>query len=169
MYLAVVVLEFEHFDFGLSVSENQSLNYCVILTGLTDVVLPVDIILIPGGSAQPGTDFQFSPTTLIFQPSTETRICRSVSITEDDIIEHDEGFFLSLSSNRMNGVVIGSTDIEITIFDSTRSPINYLNSSIVVTEGLTVLLCFMISAILERNVSFQIYFNPFGSKSANTH
>lgn len=167
MLYTVVTLEFEQAEY--TVNEDEiTINYCVLLNGTIDLIVRADIGLRAGGSAQPDTDFQFSPTSHTFQPSVNSqnsmRMCQTVTVSEDNIVEPVENFFLTLSSNTSESVIIAVAETEITILDSTHGPINYLNSSIVVDEGDTVSLCFSNTLILERNITVQIHFDAFGSE-----
>ena len=160
----VVVLEFERSEYSVS-ERNGSLSYCVVLSGPIDLVLGVHISLVAAGSAQEGADFEFSPTTLIFQPLSATRICQSVNISQDSIIEPDEAFFLILAPNISTNIITTVDETEVIILDATDGPIYYLNASNAVPEGEEVLLCLHLPLSVERNVTAQILFHPFGSES----
>ena len=140
--------------------EEEEVNYCVFLNGFIDLELTVNVSLETGGSAQADSDFNFTPVTLTFYPSSEKTICQSVPVPEDGIIETEENFFLSLSTEFSNDrvkITFGVT--EIIIEDSTRGQILYLNSSIAVTEGENAPLCFMNLLQLERNVTILANFD----------
>ena len=145
-----------------NVTEGEIVQYCVFLSGVIDLVLTVDVLLETGGSAQTGSDFSFTSATLSFHPSSEKTMCQSVTVPEDGIIEPEENFFLSLSteftSDRVN---ITFRVTEIIIEDSTRGQILYLNSSNAVIEGENASLCFMHTLQLERNVIILANFDPF--------
>ena len=142
----------------------MSIEYCVQLNGAIDRDVPVDIALSPEGTAQPNTDFQFSPTTLTFQSAGNSTMCASVIVNPDDTVETNENFLLVLSSGVVNNVVVSIADIEITIMDSTTGTIGYLNSTISITEGMSASLCFTSTLGLERNITVFINFDNVGSK-----
>ena len=155
-------------DLNYNVVEGETVEYCVFLNGIIDLELTVGISLEAGGSAQADRDFSFTPTTLTFQPSTEKRMCQSVTVPEDGIIEPEENFFLSLSTEFTNdrvNITFGVT--EIIVEDSTRGQILYLNSSVAVSEGENVLLCFMNQQPIERNITILVNFDPFGGQFSN--
>lgn len=141
----------------------MSIEYCVQLNGAIDTDVPVDIALSSEGTAQPNTDFQFSPVTLTFQSAGDSTICASVIVNPDGIVETDENFFLTLSSSVMN-IIVSVADTEITILDSTTGTISYLNSTISIPEGRSASLCFTNTLRLERSITFQINFDNVGSK-----
>jgi hypothetical protein len=165
--LAVVTIQFEQSEYSFVENQTET-SVCVILRGATDIGVAVNVQLGDGGSALLGNDFQFSPTTITFQPSTdllpESKLCLNVSVDDDGVIEAAETFFLTLSSNASDGVIIALAEAEVTVLDSTLGPVAFLNSSTTVAEGDNVLLCFTNPLSFERNVTLQITFESFGGE-----
>ena len=54
------------------------------------------------GTANAGSDFEFTTGTLIFQPG-ETERHIEIRIIDDDVFEEDEHFFVNLSNARNEG------------------------------------------------------------------
>ena len=54
------------------------------------------------GTANAGSDFEFSTGTLIFQPG-ETERHIDIRIIDDDVFEEDEHFFVNLNNARNEG------------------------------------------------------------------
>ena len=168
--ITAVIVGFD--DSSYNTTEEEDANYCVFLNGIIDLELTVDVSLETGGSAQADSDFSFTPITLTFRPSSEKTICQSVPVTEDGIIEPEENFFLSLSTEFSNDRVMITFGVsEIIIEDSTRGQILYLNSSIAAIEGENVSLCFMNSQEIERNVTILVDLDSFRGMSfyVSTH
>lgn len=159
MYSAVVTLEFQQSQY--TVMENQTaVEVCVMLRGDSDIDITASIDLGNSSTAEP-TDFQFVPVSFTFTPTSAKEMCRSVSVTSDDIIEDDEDFLLTLSMDAdIPRVVLSVTEAVVTIEDSTHTNITFLNTSITVIEGENTLLCFSVS--LERSLTLEIDFNSIG-------
>ena len=62
----------------------------------------------------PHTDFTLGQTAVIFQP-TDTRQCVPLGITEDNILEDDETFTLTLESQQNSVVVLNSNTARVVI------------------------------------------------------
>ena len=151
-------MEFQLLEY--TATEGQTFRYCVDLNGVIDVARTVRVQLGTGGSAQANADFQFAPVTITFEPNSNTRMCRSLIINIDQIIEPVENFFLTLAGEP-SGVSIPFRDTEVVVMDATQAQITYLNSSSVsVTEGASVQLCFMLPLIFVREVSIQVALSP---------
>ena len=116
-------------------------------------------------TATSNSDFQFTSANLIFMPQGRNTTCTNIEIEEDDIIEDNERFTLSLSSDGA-AVIVSASQTQVVIQDSSVTNINFnLVPDATLTEGSSIFLCFESTAPLERNLAVIISFDFFGSKS----
>ena len=158
-FFAAVLVEFEQALYTIS-EVDMSRNICVVLNGSIAVAVPVNISLSTGGTAG-SSDFEFLPLTLTFTPNSSQLMCVGVAVRSDDVIEGNEEFSLTLSSDAP-GVVLNIPETTIVIQDSTQTTLQLVTTDITLTEGMSGLICF--NASLERNISLQINIESAGGK-----
>ena len=145
-----------------SIDEEQSnIEVCVFLHGQIERNVTADIFLGVGGSASLDVDFQFSPTTIHFNETSSPRMCVLIEALQDDIIEDTENFFLDLMLLNMDNetrIILNVSRAEISIGDSTRTTLTFLNSTSEVSEGDIALLCVRNTVILDRAIQVQVIF-----------
>ena len=158
IYIAVTLM-FEQSQYQVFEDET-TVEICVNVLGDSSIDIAAIIQLIPDGTAQIDTDFQFSPVTLLFMASSSIpRSCHSIAVFMDEIIENDEIIVLSLSTIFAR-VVAAVPVTEVVIRDSTTGRIDYVSGTeIAITEGESIPLCFGTVLQLERDVDVRIQFN----------
>ena len=157
-------MQFEEVVYPVS-ENNGSLEVCVVLNGVTELNIAIAINLGPEGNAN-FTDFQFSPTTFNFGVTSSPRMCVEIGITQDNIIETEENFFLILSATNDSRIVLGDSIAEVIIEDSTTavfslSPV----TPVEITEGDSTMLCLSNSIELEREVRVEFILEQLGGNA----
>lgn len=158
--LLAVTIEFQQSQYN--VQEDQIVvEICVVLSGAIGVPVLANLTLNSGGRADPNRDFQFQPTSVMFIPAGSFIVCNSIPIIQDEVIEDNEDFSLTLSSD-VAGVIVSISETVVTIEDSTLASVTFLNATSFVPEGNVALLCFMNAVTFERDVIVQISFDFSG-------
>ena len=154
-----MLVEFERSEYIITEIE-AAVEVCVIVNGVIDITVAIDLTLTAGGTASP-TDFTFIPATLTFTPISGTSLCHSVAVAVDSIIEDDETFLLAISTEmNIPGVVLSPINAVVTIEDSTQTNVTLVDSIINLDEGESGSLCF--SADLERDLTIEIDIDSAG-------
>ena len=139
------------------------MEICVIMRGKTSINFSATIDVVPDGSAEAGTDFQFSPEVLSYNANSSQRSCFDLVLSEDGVIEREEFIMLYLTSS-FSRAIVNIPTTEVIIADSTTSQIDFLNDTeITITEGNSASLCFGVAVQLERDINVRIEFSNLAS------
>ena len=122
----------------------EPVEYCLELYGVLDLEIPVAVnVSFLEGSAT-SSDFSNTDITYTFSPIFHLTFsggqCFPLNITEDNVLEDDEVFIISLSSPNQN-VDFTNGSVEVTIQDSSVLYLGFENASYVVTEGHNITIC----------------------------
>ena len=121
---------------GIIVPEDTgTFDVFVDISGLstqsTDVSVSLGAI-----TATPGSDFQFSPTTITFPANSEDSIAVPVSIIDDLMLESTETLELVLTSPTNSAILATPDTFVIQILDNDNGPtVNFATANLTVTEG----------------------------------
>lgn len=86
-----VSVDFEQFSYRVS-EEQEEVSVCVVLGEVVEKRLTVQIAT-SGGTATPhAVDFTNVDTQLTFEPRSSTRLCTTIAITNDELLEDEEYF-----------------------------------------------------------------------------
>jgi hypothetical protein len=116
---------------------------CVELIGELDIVISVALTFTEDTATT--EDFMNINMTLLFSSISSPLQCITLNITEDDMLENEEEFIVTLSSlSKVVDVLVSSA--EVVILDTSVLVAGFESSSDNVTEGETYLACMRISS-----------------------
>ena len=157
-------IRFEQLQYNVS-EEQAVVEVCVVLNGMIGVDVVISVDLIPNsGNATPDADFEFISTSITFTPTSSRTMCDTAMITGNDAIEDEETFSLSLTAVD-DAVIVSINRTEVHIQDSSQTIVNLITGpDFSVIEGEGVMICFMSTEPLERDIT--VIINLSGSKSS---
>ncbi|NNC94857.1 MAG: T9SS type A sorting domain-containing protein [Chitinophagales bacterium] len=113
-------VQFNGFDVSVPENTNQ-VSVEVNIDNPNTMATSVDVKLLPNSTATNAVDFNFSDTTLIFPPSTDTVLSFLIDLIDDVEFEADETIQLALR-NFSNGAVSFDSLFKITILEDDPIP-----------------------------------------------
>jgi hypothetical protein len=151
-------------DFELSsysVREEETLEVCVVLRAVIDREASVRVST-GDYTALSGADFRATDVELTFQALDSTRLCTTVPILNDPVVEEEEHFFLSLSvidsilyvgadrGSNSSTVVAAISDTDVVI-------VSLVQTEVSVEEEVGVLeACIRLSGVIEKDVTVSL-------------
>lgn len=152
---------------GLSISAEQvsqnegnggSTTYVYTLSLSQAAILPVDVTLgITGGTADPNSDFIFTPTATIAAGSTSTQVI--IQVAGDSTIEPDETLTYSILSATNADIIPTSSSVTSTIINDDFPTLSLTPNSLTLAEGNTGLTPYQFTLTLSEPTTQDITVN----------
>lgn len=118
-----------------------------------------------GQTATQLEDFSNTNETLIFTEGSLNQVSFLVSIVQEDLLENDESFIITLTSTD-NAVDIVNGTVEVTILDTSVLSVGFQNTEDLVTEGETLLACVQVfSGRLAEEISLPLTVSSLSGNS----
>ena len=142
-----------------NVIENDSglVQACIVLEGDLGIQISVDVAFFDGSAtSQDYNANENRPIQTTFGPQETDPQCFSLDITSDNLLESAEVFTMQLSSSN-DAVEIGTPSVEVIILDSSEVLVGFVNTTEVITEGDSLLVCVgIITGELTQSVSLDL-------------
>jgi len=113
-----------------------SFGIAVSITNPNSNATAVDVNVLGGGSATSGTDYTYSPVTVVFPPNTGTAQIVNISFTDDQLVEGAESFTFQLAAPTNNATIGANAQHTITINDNDTLKIGLLSNGIAQFENI---------------------------------
>jgi hypothetical protein len=123
----------------LSVMEEDSVEVCIDIEGELAITVTLNAVFQDGSASAPA-DYMSTEQAFSFSGMLPNGQCLMVMVAQDDFLEQDEVFMISLSSpNDVVDIVNGI--VEVTILDGSELTVGFVSVEDEVLEGETLMSC----------------------------
>lgn len=126
---------------SFNVSENAgTFQLAISITNYNANQTSVDVNVVPGGTAQAGVNFTYSPPTINFPGSSQYNQLVTVTIIDNQIPDGNKSFTLKLAYPTNNATIGSSAQCTINIIDDDTLKVRLQNTSVQQTEDISPVL-----------------------------
>ena len=149
-------VQFETSAYSVSEQE-ETLSVCVVLGA--EIEREASVRVNTGdGTARSGPDFTQTDVELTFEARGSTRVCTSIGITNDDVVEDTEQFLVFLTAaDEALQTPADTSPVSVTVVDNDRVRISLEREELSVEEEEgQVEMCVRLTGVIEKNVAVSL-------------
>lgn len=153
-----VAVVFERVEYAVN-EEEEVLSVCIELEAAVEKQVSVGLST-DDATAVSGADFTQTDIELVFEPLNATILCTPIHIENDDIVEEQEHFFLTLSTidtalytYDSQGNISNTSMAVVTVADNDAVTVSLVRSEVnVEEEDAEAEVCVRLSGVIERDI-----------------